>query len=259
MTTDIVVEEAQRGRWRRWLRQNALDDPNRDEFAKGGVAQCAENLGVRFVVLPADPEASAFELDKTFWTWMGSVETKAPSFRSSPLNWGHYEVPTSAGGARVEKDGKRETLWRKWFMVYRSGGMELGLPIRERERQRLFLLLPTVGRIWASLDLHRELIVQHAIGGPFLVVLALAGTQGARLVGFGEGWQQSEFFGEDSRCPERNLLFSERLSTWPDADGARALALRLGGRIEDGFGSKARRFSGNRSGKVVEFDGDSLD
>lgn len=256
---DIVADEAQRARWMRWLRRNALDDPDREDFAKGGVARRAESLGVRFLVLPADPEASAFELDKPFWTWMARTETRAPSYRSDPLNWGQYEVPTSEGGARVEKDGRREAMWRKWYMAYRNGGLEIGLPARGQGGQRLFPLLPTVGRIWAALDLHRELTVQYSLAGPFLAVLGLAGTEGGRLVGFGQCWQQSEFFGDESRCADKNLLFCEHLAAWPDADEAKALAIRLGGRIEDGFGSKARRFTGRRDDDVLDFDVEAFD
>src|SRR5262245_27843389 len=110
MSADIVAEEAQRARWVRWLKANAMDDPDRDDFAKGGVARRAERLGVRFIVLPSDPERSVFDLDAPFWTWMASFEAKVPAFGRNPLNWGHYEVPTSVGGARAEMDGRRETV-----------------------------------------------------------------------------------------------------------------------------------------------------
>lgn len=256
---DIVAEEAQRARWARWLRANAMDDAVRPDFGKGGVGSRAEDLGVRFVVLPSDPEAAVVDLDQAFWERISGLDGKAPPFSNRPLKWGYEDCPSSTGGARVDKDGKRSVVWRRWLMVYRCGAVEFGLPAWVRGEERALLLLPTVGRIWAALDLHRDLVEQHKVHGPFLAALALLGTQTARLRGFGQGWEQSIMFDDERRCLDSNLLICEQFAAWPEAEGAKALALRLGGRIEDAFGSKARRFSGSRNGNVVEFDGEAFD
>lgn len=63
---------------------------------------------------------------------------------------------------------------------------------RSGNTQRIFRLIPVVGRVWAALELYRDVVARFGLVGPWEVTLALIQTRTAALGHFGEGWAEPD-------------------------------------------------------------------
>jgi hypothetical protein len=97
-----------------------------------------------------------------------------------------------------------------------------------------------------------EAVEHWGIGGPFEVSVALAGVEGVGVGGFAEGWRDvgDMLFWDAPTCVESNVLL--RLEC--DTLDPEALAMDVGERIKNTFGSTHRRFIANRGEFEARFD-----
>jgi hypothetical protein len=143
----------------------------------------------------------------------------------------------------------------RYLALYRSGALEVGLGHEVRSEGpsfAVFRLTLMVGRMWAGLAANTSVIDRYGIAGPWEVSLEVSNTLGSRLGNFGEGWAEPlDAFREMLPCPTARVFLRLECSEWPsDAAGVQELAFRMGGRIEDAWGVKERRFLA-RTGKLA--------
>ncbi|MBI4494726.1 MAG: hypothetical protein HY690_18275 [Chloroflexi bacterium] len=244
MTQDLDARDRQRERWRRARESLRLVDPEAEDFATGGLAaRFVTDPGVRLLILPADPEAWLLEFDEGFWQWW--LQEWPDPVTGRPTGWGRDGRPTSRAALRLRSQASNDR-WKSYLALYRHGGLELELG---REGMvpapggGYVRLINIVGRAWGAMDLYRDVIRRFDIAGPWEVSLALCKADRAHLEHFGEGWPEPEkFWNEVPGCREPGLLFRQELSAWPDADGVRVLAFKIGGWLEDAWEQTARRF-----------------
>jgi hypothetical protein len=89
------------------------------------------------------------------------------------------------------------------------------------------------------------------------LTLALSQTEGSFLGNVGEGWAEPQNVSDDERlpCVEPNVLIQLELVEWPQSDDAvQEIAFAVGGRIEDAWGSRGRRFLALRGTDEGRFD-----
>jgi hypothetical protein len=252
--TDEVVKELYRTRWRRAREALGLVDPERDSFATGGLGGHVPQLTVRLLVLPADPEVNRIEFDEALWEWWKG--TRQSPFEGSPIDWGNFLLPTSSAAVRCVS--VTEEKWDSYLALSRYGGLDMGLGrdgAAERDGVRVFWLVRTVGRLWAALQLYREIVARFDIVGPWECSVALVNTRGGSLGNFGSGWAEYPDPRANPRaCSEPNLLFRRELIEWPGPDETRALAFSFGAWIEDSWGMQCRRFIAHGGPLAGKFD-----
>jgi hypothetical protein len=109
-----------------------------------------------------------------------------------------------------------------------------------------------VGLVWHLAAMQIEAVERWSIDGPFEVSVALAGVEGARLGGFAEGWRDvgDMFVWDAPTCIESNVLLRVECDTLDPE----ALAMDIGERLENTFGSTHRRFMANRGDFDSRFD-----
>src|SRR5438445_8742509 len=91
MVGELADMELRRGRWRRIREPLGLLTTADEDFATGGLAGHIDDLSVRFLILPGDPEAALVRFDDLFWTWWkADRESPFPGL----ISWGHYWHPT---------------------------------------------------------------------------------------------------------------------------------------------------------------------
>lgn len=238
MTTTEIYRIRQR--WRDQLSALGVPDPLRPEegATPAGLARRLDDVSARIVILPADPRSTPVEFDDDFWEWWN--EDWAAPF-GKPLMW-HSTIPTVNAAVRLRSSGDR---WTTYMAIHRHGGIEVGTDGTYTLRdQRCFHLIHTVGLLWLALGRQAEVLRHIDLPGPWLIVLAMRGTGGAFLGGFGEGWAEPfNMAAGATTCWEPNVIIREEMDLWPtEPDEFRELAFQLGGRIEDAWGSSRRRF-----------------
>jgi hypothetical protein len=109
-----------------------------------------------------------------------------------------------------------------------------------------------VALVWHLAAMQVEAVERWSIEGPFEVAVAFAGVEGARLGAFAEGWRDvGDMFSWDApTCVESNVL----LRVECDIVNPEALAIDVGERLENTFGSTHRRFIANRGEFEARFD-----
>jgi hypothetical protein len=210
-----------------------------------------EEISTRLLIFPADLSANRIEFDEAFWEWW-SEDQPAPF--STKLLWASH-VPTAHAAASVRLAGRE---WSTYLAVHRYGGIEIGTADTYTVRdQRCFRLIRTVGLAWLAFQRQAEVVRRLGpIEGPWEVTLVLYDTDGAYLGDVGEGWAQPQSrTWEAPSCREPNVVIRERFEAWPSRpEDPRCLAFRFGGRIEDAWGGKHRRFLDLRGDHEGEFD-----
>lgn len=122
---------------------------------------------------------------------------------------------------------------------------------------RVFFLTTIVGRVWWSLALYAEIVNRYELLGPWEVNLAFRETEGTVLGNVAAGWAEpAELWpGEPSTCLEPNVLLTSETEAWPsDRDEVQSLAFELGGRIEDAWRVRQRRFLSRIDPDIGTFD-----
>jgi hypothetical protein len=266
MTRSLEDLERIRARWRTTRASLRLVDPNDAEFGSGGLARNSEDLKVRFLILPFDPETTTVEaFDKEFWEWW--MQDRADPFEGAPrTNWGPLRSPSLTAAARYNRRVADPWRWDKYLALHRNGALEFGLgsegstkyPNRVGEGyKRAFFLITIVGRLWAALALYSEVISRYSIQGPFEVVLAMSETEGSLLGNVAAGWMDlGNWMGETPPiCPEPNILIRREVEDWPKAAETRDLAFWFGTVVDETWGVIGRRFlADHRQHNAGEFD-----
>lgn len=111
-------------------------------------------------------------------------------------------------------------------------------------------MVTIVGRIWAALEAFSQLQAYHEIPGPVQVTLGFRDTEGASLSQLGAGWNQ---YWEQSCCRERQFAHVLEVNEWLRTESPRAVAFRLGSRIEESFGGEQLRFLDREGDHAGEF------
>lgn len=192
------------------------------------------------------------EFNHDFWEWWD--ERRPDPVTGQPNRWGDEARPTAT--AAVHRRSYRDA-WGRYLALHRHGGIEMGLArdaVFERGVERVFRLTTIVGRVWAAFDAYGAVVEYLKLSGPWEVCFAVRRTMGALLGNFGTGWAEPGSFGYETRpCGEPNLLVRYELANWPNADGIRVLAWRLGAWLEDAWGTRSRRFLAHRGEYAHQF------
>jgi hypothetical protein len=143
--------------------------------------------------------------------------------------------------------------WGQYLALHRHGGVELthgnlAYPVRGT---RVFALRQIVGLTWIAAPLQYEVAERWHINPPFELTVALRNANTAVLGSFAEGWREPETaFGDSATCIEDHVLLRWEL----DGVDAEVLALSVGDRLEQAFGSTLRRHLANRGDCAGRFD-----
>lgn len=256
--SDEAIRELFRTRWRRTREALKLVDPQREDFASGGLGRCVEHLTARLVILPRDPEQDVVEFDQNLWSWLRS-EFESP-FAGQPTDWGRHTLPTTAAAVRCIQVSAERQSWDSYLAICRHGGLDMGVGVEggrdiDSSERRAFWLLRIVGRIWSALHLYGEAVRRFGVKGPWECSVALRKTSGASLGHFGTGWIEYGDPRANARtCPEPNLLWRREFDAWPGADETKHVAFGVGAWIEDSFGSQSRRFLAHDGQLAGQFD-----
>jgi hypothetical protein len=250
MSPSVAEVEAQRARWVRYRENQGLVSTASSEFARGGLARHVEDLDIRVMFLPADPEEVVVLFDSNVLARL--VDRPGP-YAGTPVGWGHREHATSS--ALVRYDQYREDRgWTRYLALHRHGGLEgaATLYAHEAEGTRIFHLRGMVALVWTLAALQAEAVITWAVPGPLEFVMALRNTKGATLGHFAEGWAE---FGRDywdsATCLDDSVLLRWKLETDFDPE---TLALEAGNRLEQSFGTTQRRHLASRGAYQGLFD-----
>jgi hypothetical protein len=230
--------DAQRNRWATYRQRQGLVEDAGDGFAAGGLGDQMENLDVRLLILPSDPLADVVPLDKEALDWL--EQQRDSPFEGSQMEWGHRSRASSTALV-VYNQYDENKGWDRYLALHRHGGVEFAssrLAYQLRE-MRIFALRNIVGFSWSVLAIQAAAIKRWAIQHPFELTVALSNTRGATLGDFAEGWAQpGQGLFEFSKCTEENILLRWEIDEEFDAS---EIALDLGDRIEQAFGTTHRR------------------
>lgn len=249
MSVDVTLVDAQRKCWERSRQAMGVGNPADDGFACGGLASMVEALSVRIVVLPADPAADVIEFDEAFWAWWKEHQTV--SVGAGRIRWGQQDRPTAQAALHCEPSSHRENEpppVNRYLALQRNGGIDVALGRSGAyvyQDRRVFLLTSIVAHVWATVGLMAEVAARWPeVSPPFEMTVAMHGTRGAVLGNVADGWREPLDFGwQPPMCWEQNVFLRLELTRLPvEEDTQQEIAERLGGRVEDAFGSRDRRF-----------------
>lgn len=256
---DLEDLELRRTRWRRARRALHLDDTACSEFGRGGMSINAGEIPVRILILPGDPESDVIGMDDEFLDWFPG-DLQDPHL-GLPISFRKDMSATQYGPVKYQ--WRSETQWKRYLSVHSSGALDMGLGSEATYKfQRdveivAFRLLNIVGRAAAAFSFYSTVVQEFAVEGPWEITLALGGTDGAVLGDFAVDWEQperqSDFELQRSNVP--NTLLRWEVSTWPNETGqCNALAYRVGDRLENAWGTVARRYRVGAGENVGNFD-----
>lgn len=239
-------------RWeieRRWETEQALlglaRDTPRGSFAAGGLAAVAAPATVRIVVLPGDPAAVALPAQ--------DPQVVIPPVMSMPSGG---QLPaadtvrgTSSGYVGFPDPGKGRP-WPRFVAVHWHGGIDIHLgelggrdASSAHDLPRLIWLRRSVAWAWGGFAFQHKIVRRYHVAGPFRAIVGVANTASAGLADLGTGWAEPGGPGSPTApaAVDQQVLLSEDLKEWPDADGIKALALRFGARLDLAFGGSGDR------------------
>jgi hypothetical protein len=241
----------QRNRWATFRQRKGLVEDAGDAFAEGGLGDLMENLDVRLLILPSDPFADVVPFDNGALDWL--KQQRDSPFGGSAVEWGHRSRASSTALILYNQYDESKG-WDRYLALHRHGGLEFAssrLAYQLRE-MRVFDLRAVVGFSWSALAVQEEAIDHWTIQRPFELTLALRDTQTATLGGFADGWRQpGQGLYEMSLCTEKNVLLRWELDKKFDA---KEIAIDLGDRIEQAFGTTHRRHIARNGPYEGEFD-----
>lgn len=243
--------DAQRARWTTHRREQGLVHVVGGSFAHSGLGGFVEDLNVRSLFLPADPGADAMPLNDETLGWLR--EERPSPYGGGPVNWGHRTRATSS--ALVIYDQYRDDRgWDRYLAVHRHGGVEFGFgrSIYQIGETRVFALRQIVGLAWSALAIQAEAIERSTLEPPFELTVALRDTKDATLGSFAEGWKEPGHGMYDVvTCIEDHVLLRWELDQQPVVED---IALEVGDRIEQAFGTSHRRHLAHRGQYEGRFD-----
>ena len=260
---DVLARQARRAIWAAYRARLGLDDPLRSDFGVvGGISGLEPNPVLRLLILPRDPDLDVADFDSEFWRWWAS-EYPDPA-TGSETRWGATQQPGSRMALRGTKSG--DNSWFRYVALHRCLGVEMGLVkdatyFLPNHKAHVLRLVPAVARIWSALELLTRVIERFEIPEAFApaeLTVAITKARGAFIGHFAKGWAEPGQGFMPGPCTETALLFRHEISTpWPNPDGRRELAFRVGAWLEDSFGSTARRWIRTPAPEPATLDSDA--
>jgi hypothetical protein len=250
MSRTIHDIDAQRARWWRYRTGQHLMLETGENFALGGLARYADDPDLRLVFLASDPDGDPVPLDSETLDWL--KEPRPTPYGGQPPRWGHRNRATSSALVMYEQY-RDDAGWGQYLALHRHGGVELAhgnlaYPLRGT---RVFALRQIVGLTWIAAALQSEVAERWHVNPPFELTVALRNANAAVLGSFAEGWREPQTaFGDSATCIEDHVLLRWEL----DGVDAEVLALAVGDRLEQAFGSTLRRHLANRGDYAGRFD-----
>jgi hypothetical protein len=249
MSRSIVEIEAQRARWARYRRRQRLHLEAGEDFAHGGLGRHIDNLDVRLLFVPADPEADVVPLGSETLEWLR--EDREVPCQGRPPTW---SSDRAVADALVLFDYYRDqTDWVRYLAIHRHGGIEVGATHHTYEVQetRILSLRHVVGLVWIAAGLQQEAIERWKLSAPYELTLGVINTRGAALGGFAEGWREiGQGLHGFSTCLDDHVLLRWEL----DEIETENIAMGAGDRLEQAFGTTHRRHIANRGEYADRFD-----
>ncbi|RIE15825.1 hypothetical protein SMC1_09425 [Candidatus Cryosericum septentrionale] len=243
--TALGDQELIRARWRRARVAAHLLDVEDEKFARGGLGQHLDEVAVRCLVLPREPESGGADVDEQTIESLAQATYEWDTEHRVARLWGHGRCACVEGAALFGYPGSVQDEWSQYLCATRAGGLDVGLGsevARLREDTKYFWLTRIVARLWSAFSVLSSLTPLEA-KGPWEVTLGMAGTEGSLLAGLGEGWREPHEGLEDAnRCRLVNVLLRRECERWPKGDDVAELAFTLGGLIENAWGYSQRRF-----------------
>ena len=252
MSRPIVDVDAQRARWRRHRETLGMVEGTGDDFGLEGLGRHVKRLDVRIVVLPADPEDDVLPLDGSALDWL--KQDRPTPYGGTRPRWGNRNRATS-GALVLYEQYRDDGGWDRYVAVHRHGGLELafGRLALARDGTRIFPLRQIVGLAWVFLAMQAEAAERWSFKFPSELTVALRDTRAAVLGGFAEGWQEPAigFWPPDGHhCIEDHVLLRWEF----DSLEPEPLAIDVGSRIEQAFGTVHRRHLAHRGEYEGSFD-----
>jgi hypothetical protein len=210
-----------------------------------------ENLDVRLLILPSDPLADVVPLDSEALDWL--KQQRNSPFGGTAVEWGH-RTRASSTALIVYNQYDENQGWDRYLALHRNGGVEfassrLAYPLGD---MRVFALRAIVGLSWSALAIQAEVIDHWTIPDPCELTVALRNTHGATLGNFAEGWAQpGHGLWNITTCTETNIVLRWELEAQFDVS---QVAIELGDRIEQAFGTTNRRHLAERGPYQGQFD-----
>jgi hypothetical protein len=239
MKVTIYDVDAQRARWLRYRVAQRMTTEAGGAFALGGLgSHVGDDLDLRLLFLPDDPGGGRVPLTAETLEWLR--EERRTPYDGQPPRWGNLNRPTSSALVLYD-EYEEDARWARYLALHRHGGLEIGLSrfAYTLTWTRVFPLRRTVGLAWTAAALQSEVAENHQLDPPFELSVALRRTKGAILGDFAEGWPE---FGrglwDPARCIEDDVLLRWEFQDEVDPE---ELALALGDRMEQTFGSTLRR------------------
>ncbi len=254
--SSIEVIEVQRGRWQRARERRGMASVLDKSFARLGLSVPLQDLSVRFLIMPSDPDNFQVRFTNDFWEWWQSPPTDP--FGDSITSFGSHHKPAADAAVTCESDLRSSDVWREYISLSRAGEFEFGLTTagaRSDSDRRFFFLTNIVGRIWVAVARYALAVQKFSLVGPFEASLAMVDTAGSTLCNFATGWRdplRGNWFGDYPTCTEEHLLFRREVRKWPDAEDCKELSLEFAERIVNSWGIKQPTFlahSGEWEGK----------
>lgn len=252
--------DAARDRWRAWRAPLHLVDPSKQDFATGGLSSYVQDLSVRFLALPRDVDATIVEFDDDLWKWWESKRTTR--VETAGVEWGRESRPVSDAVLHFEAavPDSEPSKMDQYLALYRSGAVEFasgwGTATTDSDDGRQFLLIATVVRLQAALEVLAEASERWKLTGPWELNLALRTTARGVLANVATGYLEPdnpELRSKPRRALEPHVLLRLEIENSVTKAQSPVIAERFGGWVENAFGSRSRRFiarKGPREGKL---------
>jgi len=249
----ILEVDAQRRRWTRQRDVERLLDPSDAEFGLGGLGVHLGPHAVRMLFLPGDPLQDVVPINDETMEWL--KKARPGPFGGQPINWGGGSRTTSQVAVLLRHD-HADRPWDLYAALHRNGSIEVGTSrcAAELRDARFFWLRKIVAVACASASLQKDAAEQWQVQGPWELAVSLTGTLDAGLAGFAEGWADvGAGLHEFHTCLESGVLIRRELSDDEVLD-AEALAVDIGDRVENCFGTTGRRHLAHRGDFEGRFD-----
>lgn len=251
MKGSILEVQAQRERWVAYRQHEAMVEGSGEAFAQGGLGGLVEDLDVRLLLLPTDPLSDSVSLDGGTLDWL--KEQRESPYGGGPVAWGH-RTRSSSSAVVVYDQYRDDSRWDRYLALHRHGGIEFGSGSSTYQTgdTRVFALRQIIGLAWSALATQVETIDRWTIPSPFELTVALRNTNGATLGSFAEGWREpGQGLHDIVTCIEEHVFLR-----WEFVDGFESaeVALNLGDRLEQAFGTTHRRHLAHRGQYQGQFD-----
>lgn len=248
--TTLMDRELRRARWRRVRRALHLNCEAEKNFAIGGVAQQVDDLAVRVVFLPCDPELDVVQLNADLLAWL---EERRASPYGGNASWGSWKR-TTTDVALLYDSYRDDATWKRYLAVPRHGGVDTGIGnlAYEVRETRVFPLRAVVALVWRATALQRELIERFELKEPWEVSVAIRNARNATLGSFAEGWAElGNGLWDPSTCVDDHVHLRFEYESFPDSQ---EFAFSVGDRLENAFGTTDRRYLAHRGQYKDQFD-----